>query len=145
MKGGGGVRPGFIRYGAWPAAGYEELSPAPPEVMTDGSKTHPLTNLEQHVQRVGLGNQENTEGEGRTMPVRNEGKQGREGGDDQGTTRIRTAVSEDPENLKRQQRTGPSYGPRHLWQRVEFWGRGRASGQKHQVTQVQALGVRRLG
>ena len=39
-------------------------------------------------------------------------------GDDQGTTHIRTAASEDPENLRRQQRTGPFYGLRRLWQRV---------------------------
>ena len=31
------------------------------------------------------------------MPVRNEGKWGKEGGDNQGTTRIWTAASEDPE------------------------------------------------
>ena len=31
------------------------------------------------------------------MPVRNEGKWGREGGNDQGTTCIRTTASEDPE------------------------------------------------
>ena len=52
-----------------------------------------------------------------------------------------TTVSEDPEKtLRHQQQTGPFYGPRHLWQRVEFWGRGRASGQKHRVMQGQALG-----
>ena len=77
------------------------------------------------------------------MPVRNEGEEGKGRGDDQGTTRIWTAASGDPENLKRQRQTGPFYGPRRLWQRVEFWGRGRASGQKHRVMRVQALGARR--
>ena len=46
-----------------------------PEAMTDGSETHPLTNLERHGQR-GYQVTRNTEGEGRNMPVRNEGGEG---------------------------------------------------------------------
>ena len=109
-----------------------------PRVMTDGSETHPLTNLEQHGQRGYRVTRNFTEGEGGNMPVGTEGKWGRGRGDDQGATRIRTTASGDPENLKRQQQTGPFYGPRRLWQRAEFWGRGRASGRRHRVTRIQA-------
>ena len=65
--------------------------------MTDRSETHPLTNLEQHVQRGYQVTRNCTEGEVGNMPVRNEGKWEREGGDNQGATCIRTTASEDPE------------------------------------------------
>ena len=52
--------------------------------MTDGSETHPLTNLERHGQRGYQVTRNFTEGEGRNMPVRNEGRRGREGGTTRG-------------------------------------------------------------
>ena len=67
-----------------------------PKAMTDRSEAHPLTNLEWHSQCRYRVTRNFTEGEGRNMPVRNEGRRGREGGNNQGTTRIRTAASEDP-------------------------------------------------
>ena len=54
-----------------------------PKAMTDGSETHPLTNLERHGQR-GYRVTRNTEGEVRNMPVRDEGKWGGEGGTTRG-------------------------------------------------------------
>ena len=51
-----------------------------PGAMTDGSETHPLTNLERHCQRGYRVTRNFTKGEGRNMPVRNEGRRGREGG-----------------------------------------------------------------
>ena len=119
-KGGGGVRPSVECLGAWLAAGYEELSPAPPEAMTDGSKTHPLTNLEWHGQRGYRVTRNFTEGEGRNMPVRNEGKWGREGGMTRGQLTFGQLCRKTLKNLKCQRQTGPFYGPRRLWQRVEF-------------------------
>ena len=112
-----------------------------PKAMTDGSETHPLTNLERHGQRGYQVTRNFTKREGGNMPVGTEGKWGRGRGDDQGTTRIRTTASVDPEGLKRQQQTGPFYGPRHLWLRAEFWGRGRASGRRHRVSRIQAQGA----
>ena len=57
-----------------------------------------------------------------------------------------TTMLEDPEEPSdASSKLGLFYGPRHLWQRAEFWGRGRASGQKHQATWVQAQGGRILG
>ena len=50
-----------------------------PGVMTDRSETHPLTNLERHGQRGYRVTRNFTEGEVRNMPVRNEGRRGREG------------------------------------------------------------------
>ena len=64
---------------------------------TDRSEAHPLTNLEQHIQHRYWVTRNFTEGDGGNMPVRNEGKWGREGGDDQGTTCIRTTALDDPE------------------------------------------------
>ena len=69
--------------------GYEELSPAPPEAMTDGSETHPLSNLERHVQHGTWVTRDFTKWEGKNMPViKKRKKGGREGGDNQGATRI---------------------------------------------------------
>ena len=142
LKGGGGVRPGVEHFGAWLAARYEELSPAPPEAITDRSETHPLTNLERHGQRRYQVTRNCTEGEGRNMPVRNAGKWGGEGGTTRGQLAFGQLCQKTLKNLRRQQQTGPFYGLRHLWQRVEFWGRDCASGQRHRVMQVQALGAR---
>ena len=47
-----------------------------------------------------LGDQEITEGEGKNMPVRNEGEEGKGRGDNQGTTCIWTTASGDPEKKK---------------------------------------------
>ena len=119
--------------------------PHHPRAMTDRSETHPLTNLEWHGQRRYRVTRNFTEREGRNMPVRNEGRRGREGGTTRGQLTFRQLHRKTLKNLRRQQQTGPSYGLRRLWQRAEFWGRGRASGQKHQVTRVQALGAQLLG
>ena len=54
--------------------------PHHPKAMTDRSETHPLTNLERHGQHGYRVTRNLTEGEGGNMPVRNEGKWGREGG-----------------------------------------------------------------
>ena len=112
-----------------------------PGVMTDGSETHPLTNLKRHGQRGYQVTRDCTEGEGRNMPVRNEGRRGGEGGTTRGQLAFGQLHQKTLKNLRHQQQTGPFYRPRRLWQRVGFWGRGRASGQKHQVTRVQALGA----
>ena len=54
--------------------------PHHPKAMTDGSETHPLTNLERHGQHRYRVTRNCTKGEVRNMPVRNEGKWGGEGG-----------------------------------------------------------------
>ena len=78
--------------------GYKELSPAPPEAMTDGSEAYPLTNLEQHVQHGYRVTRELLKGGGGKYACdKNEGGRGKGRGGQPGGQLTLTTASEDPE------------------------------------------------